>query len=321
MAAVVAMVPLILGALTVTAIRWAQPDVGWALRIVAMDEIAGRVLAFSAVVVVISAIVLNDRWRRVAVGLVVLSVIGLLAHEPWKGVGGPDTSVAAADELRVLSFNSLFGSASATAIADIVRDNDVDVAVIPEITDSLLSALAETDLTARLPYHVGRTDVGTQGTMIFAAYPLVDSRLISTGFDTWKATLQAPNGPTTVLGVHLRAPLNDARSWRDDLRTLDAAAEGVDIMAGDFNATLSHRAFDDLLGERFQDVDEVDGGLALQGTWPRVVPGTSIPTPSWLRITIDHVLIGPDFEVAGRTRIIEVPGSDHSALLARVAPR
>jgi endonuclease/exonuclease/phosphatase (EEP) superfamily protein YafD len=87
-----------------------------------------------------------------------------------------------------------------------------------------------------------------------------------------------------------------------------AGSDALEVLAGDFNATLDHAALRGLL-HRLDVVDAADAaGAGLDMTWPA---DRSYPA----LIAIDHVLV--DRRAAAReARTFGVAGSDHRALLA-----
>jgi endonuclease/exonuclease/phosphatase family metal-dependent hydrolase len=94
--------------------------------------------------------------------------------------------------------------------------------------------------------------------------------------------------------------------WRKELGDLPAPASKPRILAGDFNATLDHVAFRDVLSRGYNDA-AVQVGNGLASTWG--LPG------AWC--ALDHVLVDRESAVLGHSVHI-VPGSDHRAVYAEV---
>ena len=90
-----------------------------------------------------------------------------------------------------------------------------------------------------------------------------------------------------------------------------AAVEGPAIVAGDFNSTPDHRQFRDVLApaSRTPPPRSAPGGC-------RRSPPTAAACP--LLITIDHVLAN-DGIVATEVQRLEIPDTDHAALVVRLA--
>jgi len=88
----------------------------------------------------------------------------------------------------------------------------------------------------------------------------------------------------------------------------DAACRGAVIVGGDINSTPNMRQFRDLLSNGYRDAVEQTGA------------GSAPPFPSYpvfpTLVTIDHVLTR--HATVSSIRTIDLPGSDHRALLATV---
>jgi endonuclease/exonuclease/phosphatase (EEP) superfamily protein YafD len=83
-------------------------------------------------------------------------------------------------------------------------------------------------------------------------------------------------------------------------------------VVGDFNATRDHQPFRAILDTGLRDAAE-QAGSGWQPTWP------ARGSWGWLRplLTIDHVLATDQWQAVD-TSTLEVPGSDHLALVARL---
>lgn len=81
-------------------------------------------------------------------------------------------------------------------------------------------------------------------------------------------------------------------------------------MIGDFNATLDHAAFRDVLGSGYADVAETLGN-GFDPTWP---VGRRILSPLF---AIDHALVDERIGVRGFSTH-EMPDSDHRAIFAEL---
>jgi endonuclease/exonuclease/phosphatase family metal-dependent hydrolase len=99
--------------------------------------------------------------------------------------------------------------------------------------------------------------------------------------------------------------------WRRRLAALPGADErgDVQILAGDFNATLDHPEFRELLDRGY--IDAADAvGEGWTPTWP-AHPRRRGALP----LTIDHVLVDRRVRVE-RVTVVGVPRSDHRAVIA-----
>ena len=114
----------------------------------------------------------------------------------------------------------------------------------------------------------------------------------------------------TVLGVHTIAPLKDTmEQWAQSVSRVveqcSAPAAGL-VLAGDLNATLDHAPMQDLGGCADASLQAGGGGLS---TWPVATRTPLLGSP------IDHVLIDAATWTSTGVELIEVPGSDHRALV------
>ncbi|WP_445190275.1 endonuclease/exonuclease/phosphatase family protein [Pseudonocardia sp. Cha107L01] len=92
------------------------------------------------------------------------------------------------------------------------------------------------------------------------------------------------------------------------MRTLLGPDAGPHVVAGDVNATLDHAALR-AATDGAQDV-AAERGLGLVSTWPTA-------WPRWFGVQIDHVFTAGGVHPAD-ARVLQLPGSDHRALLARL---
>ncbi|WP_281690099.1 endonuclease/exonuclease/phosphatase family protein [Pseudonocardia thermophila] len=125
-------------------------------------------------------------------------------------------------------------------------------------------------------------------------------------------------GPRSLVVAHTAAPTTPAlaRQWREDLAHLARWSHEpvAPIIAGDLNATLDHAALRAVLGPVVSAAAE--SGHGLTATFPTPLRSG---WPALLGIQIDHVLV-PAGSAVSRCAVLDVPGSDHRAVLARVRP-
>jgi endonuclease/exonuclease/phosphatase family metal-dependent hydrolase len=125
-------------------------------------------------------------------------------------------------------------------------------------------------------------------------------------------TLPGARAPLRVQAIHAPHPdRGRVARWERSLRGLpEARAEAApDVLAGDFNATLDHAELRDVLERGWTDA-AADAGDGLTRTWP--VGRTGGP-----HLAIDHVLVRPGVAVRSFAAV-DVPGSDHRAVIARL---
>lgn len=100
--------------------------------------------------------------------------------------------------------------------------------------------------------------------------------------------------------------------WRSDLEVVAevAAAMSGGVIAGDLNATVDRLPLADVAG--YADVGAA-AGIGRFATIPSWLPG-------WVGGAIDHVLVDPDALAVHAAVVMEVAGTDHRAVVVRLAP-
>lgn len=150
--------------------------------------------------------------------------------------------------------------------------------------------------------------------MVFANVRLGKATRLHTNGGSWRV----PIGQHTLFAVHPRAPIDIAK-WRRDHYVIRSAVtdEKPDLVVGDFNATPDHPPMRALADAGYRSASEL-ANEGWQPTWPAAagasVLGVSVPNV----VAIDHVLVGPTF-AAISTHTIDIPETDHSALVAELA--
>lgn len=254
---------------------------------------------------------LNRRFVTAALA-VVATVLVLVVQVPATVA----SDVPAGRTITVLQANLKVGAADPRALVRLVRDNRVDLLATEELTTRAVSGLIAAGLPALLPYRYLRPlQGGGSGSGIWSRWPLSGQQDVP-GFwlSTVRARVAAPGGVLSFLAVHLTPPWPFApKRWLAELPRLRALLreqprDGAVIAAGDYNATTDHAQFRDLLTGGYRDAAD-DAGA---GYLP------SYPNDRWFGpvIGIDHVLLR---DAGGRSaRTLDLPGSDHRALLVRV---
>lgn len=252
--------------------------------------------------------------RSGAAALSAITALALIATVLPRAV--PDGQpVPTGPGLRVLSANTLAGSADPESIVELVRRLDVDVLALQEITPRGAARLAAAGLGGLLPHSQANPLWGVGGSALYSRFPLRDGgfRLNPAGFGQSFATVDVPGAPEVrVESVHPCAPYNgeQLRCWAAGLAGQPAATRKgpIRVLAGDFNATLDHAALRRLRATGYRDAaDAVGAGFA--GTWGPY-DGDRIPP-----VTIDHVLVDRRVRVEA-VSVHPIAGSDHRAVFA-----
>jgi endonuclease/exonuclease/phosphatase family metal-dependent hydrolase len=237
-----------------------------------------------------------------ALGLVVRSR-GIRRRQP--GAGGP--------VLRVLTLNMYCGRADADITVARVRQAGADVLFLQELSAGAVSRLKEAGLEDLMPHSRNELRRGTRGSGIYSRFPLSEGPyLADTPNAQPSALLKLPSGDAVeLICVHPSTPLEragGAAGWRAEFGLLPPPAELPRVVAGDFNATLDHAVFRDLLKLGYADA-ALQAGTALTPTWG--------PQGRNALLTLDHVLVNRDCAVLSCS-VHDVPGSDHRAVFAEI---
>ncbi|MFD1939472.1 MULTISPECIES: endonuclease/exonuclease/phosphatase family protein [Nonomuraea] len=224
-----------------------------------------------------------------------------------------DPLTARGPALKVLSIN-LFSRADAQAVVSLVREFDPDVFSALELGPETVRRLDAAGLDTLMPYRVLQPAWGATGSGLYAKHPLTELKGLFTpiGHNMPAATVTLPSGARAqVVAIHPNPPLGRMTAeWNASLAAMPPPSPDVmRVLAGDFNASLDHRAMRDLLAKGYIDAGEA-AGEGLTPTWPH---GRLIPP----LITIDHVLADRRMGVA-RVEVRDVPRTDHRAVFAEL---
>lgn len=311
---------LLVPGLVLTTNRLVEPDLARAVQVQAFTP-AGLVLYAAALLLLLLAALRRATRRRLLVVPIVVAVAGLALHAAWFAplVSGPVPRAAdGGPAVEVMTANLLAGAGDATRLVVAASGAGTDVLVVSEVTRADVEEMERVGLTDVFPHRLGRADAAdgeVTATMVFSREPLELVETLDTTFDA----MLVRAGDLLVLAVH-PAPPTLYPDWVADHRAILEVAERqeVDVIAGDLNATPDHAPLRALVDAGYRDAAELtNAGLA--ATWPvdGGFPVLSLLPPS---VAIDHVLVGFTWTVT-RTRTLDVPGSDHRAVLATVAPR
>ncbi|WP_375483562.1 endonuclease/exonuclease/phosphatase family protein [uncultured Jatrophihabitans sp.] len=223
--------------------------------------------------------------------------------------------------VTVLQANLRVGSANPADLVRTVAARKVDVLATEELTPTERDRLIADGLTTLLPYRFDAALAGGGGGLaVWSRYPLTpDHNYRGFRLGVLSATIRLDRTHRlTFLAAHLLPPYPyPAGEWRSEMRRLrtilKTAAAGTDpvIVAGDLNATLDNQPVRGLLGTGYADAAE-HAGAGYDATYP---------TDRWYPplIAIDHILSRGGSAAEATT--LALPGSDHHALVARIAVR
>jgi endonuclease/exonuclease/phosphatase (EEP) superfamily protein YafD len=317
---------LALPAVPLTLNRLVDADAGPAVRIMSFTPLATPWYVADVLLVGTALAAGRAGPRRVVAPVLAVLLSGLALHVWWLAPQFTGDNPAPADgatPLVVMTTNFYAGEADAAEVVRAAEARDVGLLVVNEITFGTLAEMEEAGIDELLPYRIGEPSGGVDGTMVFSRTPLGEATRLATTFESWQVSVGEGDDALTLLAVHPVAPVPPAGSstWRAEHETLLAAAEesGAALVLGDLNASPDHavmRAWDDA-GYR-DSLELVNAGWS--PTWPSngltPVPGVQLPT----LIQIDHVLVASALAVTGSSTV-DVPGTDHRAVVATVARR
>ncbi|WP_445185032.1 endonuclease/exonuclease/phosphatase family protein [Pseudonocardia sp. Cha107L01] len=253
---------------------------------------------------------IRRRWWPAALAVGWMAAVALGAVVP-RAVAGPPPPLGA--QLSILSFNVLHGRADVAA----VREHRPDLVVLPEAgqrfrdrLDPLVGDLGYSGWVTTSPGEpdgLGILMLAAPGLGALTATPLaLGTRLC------WLRVSGGTLGTVSVIAVHTAGPIRGwMPEWAPELGLLSTwltKGRGPHIVVGDVNATLDHASPRAAVAGAF-DV-AADRGQGLKSTWPAA-------WPRWFGVQIDHVFTSGGVHPAG-ARVLDLPGSDLRALLARV---
>ena len=267
-------------------------------------------LTAAVIIPMVTAIALRV-WPAAAA--TVVAAVALLVAVVPRGFGG-ETAPAGepGPTLRVLAANIEFGEGPADPLVALVEELDVDVLSVEELTPAFAERLERAGLPELLPRRVLDPEPGSGGGGFYTRLPVGDGRVedLPGGFPLISVPVEPPGAPEVeISSVHTNPPT--APHWEEDLAALPAAeAIPLRILIGDFNATLDHAAFRDLLDRGYEDAAATLGeGFTV--TWPvgrKLLPAL---------FAIDHVLVDPRVGISAFSAH-DLPPSDHRAVFAQL---
>jgi len=234
-----------------------------------------------------------------------------LAVRP-RGIPRPQPT-ASGPVLRVLTVNLFHGRGDAEAVVARVLEADADVLFLQELTADAVPRLKQAGLADLMPHTRLEPRRGSGGSGIYSRFPLsAGPRVAPVRAAQPTALLELPGGEAVELVcVHPSAPAlrrDGAVRWRAELAVLPPPAGLPRVLAGDFNATIDHAAFRDVLRLGYADAAR-QAGKALTPTWG--LPGKGAV------LALDHVLVDRSCAVLACS-VHAIPGSDHRAVYAAI---
>lgn len=220
-------------------------------------------------------------------------------------------------DLTVMQANIYLGTADVDALAATVRERDVDVLTVSELTDEALAAIERSSIAAQLPHSmVQPAPDGGSGTGLFSRYPLSDGqRLPGFRMANLRAVADVPgHGDVVLYALHPLPPWPEpAWRWAAELESLGEQVATEDrpvVIGGDFNSTYDHAQLRRMIGgEGLRDAAEQTGA----GIVPTFPANRAFPAV----IAIDRIVTGGTARAVWFERV-PLPGSDHHGVIAGI---
>ncbi|MGB0120657.1 MAG: endonuclease/exonuclease/phosphatase family protein, partial [Solirubrobacterales bacterium] len=203
--------------------------------------------------VVLLVVVLLRKWLPFLVGLLAFIALGF-AVVP-REIGSAD-QVAGGKEVNLMSLNLARGRADLGEVMNLIKVRQVDILTLQEVTPEAATGLKDAGINRLLEHSVVATEEGHEGRFtggaIFSRFPLDGLGQPATYSRQPDALVSAPEAiPFRLRSVHPMAPIGPRTTtqWADEYGKFPPA-DGPGppwVLAGDFNATLDHKRFRDVI--------------------------------------------------------------------------
>ncbi len=325
------LVLVLLPGFLLTGLRLTQLDAGWAIRAVAFAPVAAPLYIVGLLVLLglsVSAARSRDGRRAARRLLAALGISALLfLHLSWLAPsysGELPQPAEGGPRLRVLTANVLHGATTPADVATQAARAEADVVVLQEVTAPWWGRARSADLGRRFPHAAGQPKSAAggadPGTLVLARRPLGRARELSTVGDSFVVAVHLGERTVDLLAAHPRYPVR-SQAWRSDHEVLAQAVKEIRpaLVVGDFNATFDHAQM-----QRYRDLGYRSADELLNSGWSPTWPDHGTRS-LWVvdlprLVQIDHVLVWRSL-TATEVEHLELPGSDHRAVVAEVAPR
>jgi len=269
--------------------------------------------AIGALLVAGVALALRNWAAATVAGLVMLCLAMMVLP---RAIGDGTVEAAGRETFTVLSANIHHGTGEAEALVALVARYEPDLLAVQELTPSFARELRRAGLDRRLPNAILETRRSASGAGLYSRLPM---RKLGGEqpffFRQPRAVLQLPDGRRVrVVGVHPYPPgYGNVDVWGEAFESMPSAGSGAPwVLVGDFNATLDHSTFRELLDRGYRDAGEV-AGEGLEPTWPAGAWAGRLPP-----VTIDHVLADDRLGIVDYG-VEDLPGSDHRPIWTELA--
>ena len=254
-------------------------------------------------------------FRRSLVGLLLAGVLCGVHGGRVLALQGDAVEVEAGSgsepALRLLLSNVQTSNQDSRSLLSLIADEGPDVICLLEVDRRWLDDLQSIETT--YPHFERHPRNDNFGIAIYSKIPFEDVDRIDLGTGakpSIRAQVEHAGRPLHILVTHPVPPIGRYNGQSRDGQIEDLAHLARDlgsrtVIAGDLNATPWTPAFEQLLDTG--NVRDSMQGYGVHATWPA-------RWPSWLRIPIDHILLGEDVMLLDR-RVGPFTGSDHRPVI------
>ncbi|MEV0948354.1 endonuclease/exonuclease/phosphatase family protein [Rhodococcus sp. NPDC049939] len=282
-------------------------------RLLILASAAPYLMACAAVGLVLLGLIRH--WVGFTVALAV-AVVAMFSQGPLYVAN--ESATTSGPVLTVMQANIWLGNADAASVVRQIRDHDVDVLTVNELTPEAVDRLLDAGIESSLPFSFLMPGFGGEGTGIWSRYPLSDevhhSEFILSALS---ARVNLSDDVSAVLYAFHPVPPwpTDPSIWSGEMDRIEAILDAVPadsgpvVVSGDFNATRDHVKYRNLVSGRYRDAAD-EAGAGIQNTYPADRP----PFPPM--IAIDHILTSGAHAQSVESVVLE--GSDHRGLIAKI---
>jgi endonuclease/exonuclease/phosphatase (EEP) superfamily protein YafD len=199
--------------------------------------------------VALAACLLLRRWAAAVVaGVAALALVSAIAPR----MIGSDYSNSEGVRLTVMTANVYKGQGDPEQLLAYVRERDVDVLAVQELTPMFVEAFEREGIGGELRFTALAPREGVTGSGIYSRHHLTDTTSGRAEFLQMSALVEVA-GAVSVVSVHPKPPTSSraVEEWESSLDQFQLPSDEEDLGAtqlllGDFNATLDQAAFRDV---------------------------------------------------------------------------
>ena len=197
------------------------------------------------------------------------------------------------------------------SLIESINSANPDILVLQEVTEGWWRKIQH--LTDIYPHFKAHPLSGGGGLALFSRFPIEQAdvlQLDSSPHPAMFAKINLDGTILTVLTIHPPTPMRSDKFTNRNKQFAESAAimksaPNPKVLIGDFNTTMWSPYFVDLIAD--SGLRDVRKGRGLYPSWNTILP-------NFMRIPIDHCLVGDTIEV-GNVELGDDTGSDHYPLI------